>query len=91
MSIPKATNFCVYIIRDEVEKEKDTLFIPKQGQVKPHRGKIFSIGSKVTDRDIIRGYKEGLKGIFHKGIGQEVDIDGTVYLVLEEIHIIGVI
>jgi co-chaperonin GroES (HSP10) len=89
MAIPKATNTYVFIIRDEIETEKAGLYIPNQGQVKPSRGEIFSIGGKVTDPDIKKG--KGMKGIFHNGIGQEVIIDDIVYLCLQEHEIIAVI
>jgi len=89
MAVPKATNNFVFIIRDEVEKEKDGLFIPGKGRVKPHRGKMFSVGGKVTDPDIKKG--EGKNALFHKGIGQEIEVDGTNYLVLMEHEIIGII
>lgn len=89
MATPKATNNFVFIIRDEVEKEKSGIIIPGKGRVKPNRGEIFSIGSKVTDNDINKGI--GGKALFHNGIGQEFDIDGKVYLLLQENDIFGVI
>ncbi len=89
MAVPKATNNFVFVIRDEIEKEKDGIFIPGKGRVKPNRGDIFSIGGKVTDPDIKDG--KGKKGLFHPGIGQEFDIDGKTYLLLSENDIFGVI
>ena len=89
MPIPKAVNSFVFIIRDEIEKEKAGMFIPGQGRVKPHRGEIFSIGGKVNDPDIKGG--KGKKALFHKGVGQEIEIEGAVYLVLMEHEIIGII
>jgi len=89
MSTPKATNNFVFVIRDEVEKEKAGIIIPGKGRVKPPRGEIFSVGGKVTDPDIKNG--KGKKAIFYAGIGQEIDIDGTVYLCLNEQEIIGTI
>lgn len=89
MAIPKATNTYVFIIRDEIETEKAGLYIPNQGQEKPSRGEIFSIGGKVTDPDIKKG--KGMKAVFHKGIGFEIDIDGVIYLVLNEGEIIAVL
>lgn len=89
MSIPKATNNFIFVIRDEVEKEKAGIIIPGRGRVKPNRGDIFSIGSKVTDYDIKKGI--GGKALFHQGIGQEFDIDGKVYLLLNENDIFGVL
>lgn len=87
MSTPKAVNNFVFVIRDEVEKEKNGIFIPGKGRVKPNRGDIFSVGSMVQDPDIA----EGKKAIFYNGIGQEIEVDGGVYLVLNETEIIGVL
>jgi len=89
MAIPKATNNYVFIIRDAVEKEKDGIIIPGKERVKPSRGEIFSIGGKVTDPDIRKG--KGMKGLFHKGVGQNIEVDEVEYLVLNESEIIGII
>jgi co-chaperonin GroES (HSP10) len=89
MAIPKATNNFIFIIRDEIETEKAGLYIPNQGQEKPSRGEIFSIGGKVTDPDIKKS--KGMKGVFHKGIGFTIDIDGAEYLVLQEHEIIAIL
>ncbi len=89
MYIPKATNNFIFIIRDEIEKEKAGIIIPGKGRVKPSRGTIFSIGGKVSDPDIKKG--EGKKAIFYSGIGQEIEIDGVIYLCLNEQEIIGIL
>jgi len=89
MSTPKATNTFVLVIRDEIQKEKEGIIIPGKGRVKPSRGEIFSIGGKVTDPDIKNG--KGKKGLFYAGIGQEIDIDGKIYLCLNESEIIVVL
>ena len=89
MSVPKACNNFIFVIRDEVEKEKAGIIIPGKGRVKPSRGKIFSFGGKVTDPDIKKG--EGKTCLFYAGIGQEIQIDEVVYLVLNESEVIGII
>jgi co-chaperonin GroES (HSP10) len=89
MATPKATNTFVFIIRDAAEKKMGELVIPDKGKVKPHRGEIFSVGGKVTDPDIKKGV--GKKGLFHQGVGFSIEVDGTEYLVLEEIQIIGIL
>ncbi len=83
----QATNNFVFIIRDEVEKEKAGLFIPGQGREKPHRGKIISVGGLTQDKKI----KEGKIAVFHKGIGFSIDMDGTEYLVLMDKEVIAVL
>lgn len=87
MSTIKAVNNFVFIIRDEIQKEVDGLTLPDKSKLKPSRGEIVSIGGKVTDPDI----KQGKTGIFHKGVGQEIEIDGKDYLVLFEYELIAVI
>lgn len=89
MAEPKATNTYVFIIRDAVEKKMGDLIIPDKGRVKPHRGKIFSIGGKVTDPDIRKGKRN--TALFHAGIGFEIEVDGVIYLVLQESEVIGVL
>jgi co-chaperonin GroES (HSP10) len=83
-----ATNNFVWIIRDKTEAEKSGLIIPGSGREKPHTGEIKSIGSLVRDKNVKAG--KGKKGIFHKGVGQEIDYNGTVYLILFEHEILGV-
>lgn len=82
---PKATGLYVWIIRDEVKTEHAGLLIPGVGREKPHTGIIHSFGDKVTDEDI----KTKGRAIFHKGIGQEIDYNGAIYLVMQEHEIIG--
>lgn len=89
MNIPKATNTFIFIIRDEVQKSINERVIPGKGRVKPHKGKIFSVGSKVTDKLIKGG--EGKTAVFHQGIGQNIEIDGTEYLCLEEREILSIL
>lgn len=89
MVVPKATNLCVFVIRDKVEKESGGLILPSSGRVKPHRGVTFSVGGKVTDPDIKKS--KGHTVLFHKGVGQDIEIDGVDYLVLQEHEIIGTI
>lgn len=82
---PKATGLYVWIIRDETKTEHAGLLIPGAGREKPQTGTIHSFGDKVTDEDI----KTRERAIFHKGIGQEIEYQGTVYLVMQEHEIIG--
>lgn len=82
---PKATGLYVWIIRDETKTEHAGLLIPGAGREKPQTGSIHSFGDKVTDEDI----KTRPRAIFHRGIGQEVEYQGTVYLVMHEHEIIG--
>lgn len=82
----KACNNFVFIIRDEIQSETLGLIIPGVGREKPHQGLIFSVGELVRDKKI----KKGVKGIFHQGIGFEIEVDEQVYLVLMDTEIIGI-
>lgn len=82
---PKATGLYVWIIRDETKPEQSGLLIPGSAREKPQTGKIYSFGDKVTDG----GIRTRPRAIFHKGIGQEIEYGGTVFLVLQEHEIIG--
>ena len=82
---PKATGTYVWIIRDETKSEQGGLLMLSGSREKPHTGAIHSFGDKVTDEDI----KTRERAIFHKGVGQEIEYNGTVYLVVQEHEIIG--
>lgn len=84
----QATNDYVWIIRDKTETEKSGLLIPGSGRDKPHTGVIFSAGSTVADPKIKGG--KGKRAVFHKGIGQEIDYNGQLYLVMHGHEIIGI-
>ena len=84
----EATNNFIYLIRDETEKEKGGLLIPGKGQEKPHMGTIISIGELVKDKKIRKSVNK--KGVFHKGTGFPIELEGIEYLVLTDDQIIGV-
>ena len=84
----EATNDFIYVIRDSVEKEKEGLFIPSQGVVKPPTGEIISVGELVQDSRIVNGV--GKKAVFNKGSGFEIDYENVTYLILTANQIIGV-
>ena len=83
----EATNDFIFIIRDEVEKEKAGMFIPGQGREKPHRGKIISVGELTEDKKI----QPDKIAILHKGVGFPIEIDGIEYLVLVGKEVIAVL
>ena len=82
-----ATNHYVHVKRDDVKAEQGGLLIPGKGQVKPHTGLILSTGSKVRDARI----KAGRRAVWHGTVGQEIEFEGETILILEDIHIIGVV
>lgn len=84
----KATEYCVWVIRDKTEGEKAGLILPDSGREKPHQGLIVSVGQLVKDGNIKAG--KGKKAVFHKGVGFEIDFEGQIYLILQEHEIIGI-
>lgn len=86
--MPKATNNFVWVIRDQVESEKNKLLMPGHGKEKPNTGIIISAGANVQDGNIKGGKNK--KALFHKGSGQEIEYGGQIYLVLIDQQIIGV-
>ena len=85
----EATNHYVHIKRDETTAEKSGLIIPSSGMVKPHTGVIISVGALVRDTRIKNG--KGKKALWHQTTGQEIEFEGDTFLVLEDVHIIGVV
>lgn len=62
----------VLVIREEAETERNGLLIPEHSLKKPGRGKILSVGEKVTDTRIV----VGRIALFHKASGNPIEIDG---------------
>lgn len=85
----KATNEYVFIIRDEINKQKDGLIIPGNGRVKPHSGTVMSVGSLVRDQEIKRA--KGGKVLFHPQVGFEIEFEGVTYLVCQGYEIIYIV
>ncbi len=89
MSIIKACNNFVFIIRDEVKKEVGGLIVPSSGKVKPYTGTIHAVGNLVTDPDIKKG--KGKKALWHQGGGMEIEYEDITYVVLVSDNILSVI
>lgn len=83
MPIQARNNF-VFIIRDEIQEEILGFIIPGQGQEKPHKGRVFSVGDLVVDKKI----KQDTNCLFHKGSGFDITFEGVTYLVIEGERII---
>lgn len=85
----KAVNNFIFVVRDKVEVEQSGFILPSVGREKPHQGTIVSIGSLVRDREIKAGKNK--KVLFHKGVGMEIEYEGQVYLVLNELEVIAIV
>ena len=82
-----AKNNCVWLIREPEESEKGGLLIPDAAKKKAHRGKVISVGKMVEDKSIT----EGAIAVFNKTSGFEIEIEGTTYVVLRGMDIIGTV
>lgn len=84
----QAVNHYIFVKRDEVAKEINNLILPSGSKIKPHTGKILSVGNLVKDQRIKNG--KGKIALWHQTVGQEIEYKGETFLVLEDIHILGV-
>lgn len=85
----QAVNHYVFVKRDEAKSEADGLIIPSSGKIKPNTGEILSVGNLVKDSRIKNG--KGKKALFHATVGQDIDYNGETFLILEDIHVIGIV
>lgn len=81
----KASNDCVWVIRDMPPEENNGIAIPDSAKPKVHKGKIITVGKLVSDETI----KEGRIAIFNKSAGFEIPEDGVEYTILRQIDIVG--
>jgi co-chaperonin GroES (HSP10) len=81
-----ACNNWVLVIRDE---EEELLYMPPEVAIKPHCGTIFSVGDTVQSQRV-KG-AEGQKCLWHPTVGQEVEYEDKVYLMLTGEQIISLV
>lgn len=77
----KAYGNNVIVIRDEIEKEKKGLLLPPGVREKPHQGTILSVGGTVQDEELRKA--ADTKCLFHRNVGQEIEYEGQIYLILQ--------
>lgn len=83
----KASNDCIWVVREHADSEKGGLLIPDAAKPKVHRGKIITSGKLVSDDTI----KPPHIAIFNKSAGFDIEEDGVNYTILRQIDIIGTI
>lgn len=81
----KATNDCVWVIRDVPATEHGGIQIPDSAKPKVHRGKIITVGKLVSDETI----KAGRIAIFNRSAGFEITEEGIEYTILRQLDIVG--
>ena len=79
---------------DEEEKTKGGIIIPDSAKEKPQEGKVIAVGKgkvgddgKLTPLDV----KKGVKVLFSKYSGTEVNIEGEEHLIIREDDVLGVV
>lgn len=85
----KAVNNFVFIIKDEEKKESGGLILPTSGRVKPHKGKVVSVGSLVKDTNIKSS--KGKDVLFYQTCGFGIEYEKESYWVLADSEIIAVV
>ncbi|MBO7490426.1 MAG: co-chaperone GroES [Bacteroidales bacterium] len=74
----------------EVEqKTASGIIIPDTAKEKPQRGKVVAVGKGTKDYEMT--VKVGDKVLYGKYSGTEINIDGTVYMIMKESDIYAII
>ncbi len=76
------------------EKTKGGIIIPDTAQEKPQEGKIEAVGKgKLLDNGSVRplDVKVGDKVLFSQYGGNDINIDGDEYLIMEENDVLAII
>ena len=79
---------------DEKETTRNGIVIPDSAQEKPHEGEVMAIGKgKRLDsgKMVVLDVKVGDRILFGKYSGNEIQLDGTEYLVMREEDVLGVL
>jgi chaperonin GroES len=79
---------------NKVEQLDSGLFIPQGAQEAPHQGEVLAVGPGrlLANGDTVEPYvKDGDVILFGKYSGQELRLDGQLYLTMKEEDILGVI
>lgn len=82
----KATNNCVWVIREIPPTEVSGIYIPDNAKKKAHRGKVITVGKAVHDKGIV----VDSTAVFNQTSGFELELDGTTYVILRDTEIVGV-
>ncbi len=70
---------------EETNTTSSGIIIPDNAKEKPSRGEVVAVGSEVNE------LKSGNEVVFGKYSGNEVSLDGKVYIVLDVDDVFGII
>jgi chaperonin GroES len=71
----------------EEQKTAGGIYIPDTAKEKPQRGKVVAVG---TDEDLQKVVKVGMKVVFGKYTGDEIEFEGKKYLVIQRSDILAI-
>ena len=71
------------------EKTAGGLFIPDTAKEKPLAGKVIAVGPGTSE--IKMEVKEGDQVLYGKNDGQEIQVDGTDYIIMKQQDILAII
>ncbi len=83
----------VLILPEEQNEQKSGIILPDTAKEKPQFGTIVAVGDG-ENLDYTKSQmkvKVGNKVIFNKYAGAEIKLDNTIYILMRQIDIIGVI
>ena len=78
----------VIVERVEEETKSGAIIIPDTAKEKPRLGKVIAVG---TDEDLQEKVKVGDKILYGKYVGDEVELDGKEYLIVQRADILAII
>ena len=71
---------------EEEEQRVGSIIIPDSAKEKPRMGKVIAVG---TDEDLKELFKEGDKVLFANYGGDEIEINGVEYLIVQRSDILA--
>ena len=80
------------VLIEPAEAEQKTasgIIIPDTAKEKPQRGKVVAVGKGTKDHEMT--VKVGDNVLYGKYSGTEINIDGTVYMIMKESDIYAII
>ena len=94
MKIKPLSDRVIVVRIEENEKTTGGIIIPDTAREKPQKGEIAAVGPGKRDKTgkiIQPEVKKGDSVLFGKYAGNEVKIDGTEYLIMNEDDILGIL
>lgn len=78
----------VVVERVEEEVKTGNIIIPDSAKEKPRLGKVIAVG---TDEDLQEKIKVGDKILYGKYVGDEVELEGKEYLIVQRADILAIV